>query len=118
MTDKVKLTLPMPPTINHYYGQTKTGLKYLTKKAKGFRHDVAIIVNNAGYRGHFQKKRLAVRVDLHFSSGGDVDNRSKPLLDALEHADLFVNDRQVDDLRLVRGHRVSGGRCVVTIWSR
>lgn len=113
---KAKLTLPMPPTVNHYYGRSKTGIPYLTKKAKGYRHDVAVIVNNEGHRGKFGRQRLGVCVTLFFASGGDIDNRMKPLLDALEEANLFHNDRQIDDLRIIRGHRVKGGRCEVTIW--
>lgn len=114
---KVELTLPMPPTVNNYYGIVPgTQKRYLTKKAKAFRHDVAIIVAQEGLRGHFGKAKLAMRVDLNFAAAGDCDNRNKPLLDALEEAFLYENDRQIKDLRIVIGHQVKGGRCKVTIW--
>ena len=114
---EIKLTLPMPPSVNAYYGVVPgTQKRYLTKKAKAFRHDVAVIVATAGLRGHFGKSKLAVRVDLNFASGGDCDNRNKPLLDALQESFLYDNDRQIKDLRVVIGHPVKGGRCNVTIW--
>lgn len=113
----LKLELPAPPTINHYYGRSRNSRAfYLTKGAKIYRHEVAVLVNNAGVRGRFGRGRIAVRVDLHLSHGGDLDNRLKPLLDALEYAEVFTNDRQIDDLRVVRGHPVVGGRCTVQIW--
>lgn len=115
--DRVDLVLPMPPTVNNYYGIVKgTSQRYLMRAAKLFRHEVALIVDKAERRGFFGDAKLAMRVDLHFARDGDVDNRLKPLLDALEYADLFGNDRRIDDLRVVRGHRVKGGRCLVTIW--
>lgn len=116
MSDEVTLTLPLPPTVNSYYGVVKgTQKRYLTKKAKAFRHDVSIAVYQAGLRGHFEKGRLAVHVMLHFKSGGDVDNRNKPLLDALQEANLYTNDRQIKRLVVDIGHPVTGGRCNVTI---
>jgi len=112
----VQMVLPMPPSINHYYGSGKNGIRYLKKPAKVFRHEVAVIAHKGSSRGVFGNARLAMRVDLHFGNGGDLDNRLKGLLDALEYAEVFENDRQIDDLRIVRGHRVVGGRCEVKIW--
>ena len=113
----VELTLPLPPTVNKYYGVVKgTQKRYLTKHAKAFRHDVAVIVEQSGLRGAFPRGPLAVRIDLHFSSGGDIDNRNKPLFDALQEAQLFANDRQIKDKRVVVGHPVKGGRCEIKIW--
>lgn len=115
--NEVKLTLPVPPTINHYYGVNKhSGGRYLKKRAKVYRHEVALLVHAAGFRGAFGKDKLVMRIDLYLPAGGDLDNRLKSLLDALEYAELFENDSQIDDLRVVRGHKVKGGRCDVLIW--
>jgi crossover junction endodeoxyribonuclease RusA len=117
MTDKVTLTLPVPPTDNRYYGKPKGARhKYVTKSGKAFKHDVAVLVAQQGYRGHFGLSRLAMRVDLFLDRGGDIQNRLKGLCDALEESHLFSNDQQIDDLRVVRRHRVKGGRCEVTLW--
>lgn len=117
MGDKVELTLPVPPSDNRYYGKPQGSRhKYITKGGRAFKHDVAVIVANEGLRGHFGMARLAMLVELHLDRGGDIQNRLKGLCDALEESHLFTNDRQIDDLRIVRRHRVKGGRCQVTLW--
>lgn len=120
MAEPIELTLPVPPSDNRYYGKPKRSPvhKYLTRSAKVFRHEVAVIVNENGYRGRFGRARVAVKIILHLPSGGDIQNRMKGLFDALEHAEIFDNDRQVDDFRVIRGHPVKGGRCHVTIWRK
>jgi crossover junction endodeoxyribonuclease RusA len=45
----------------------------------------------------------------------DIDNRIKSLQDALEVAGAYDNDEQIDDLRVLRGPIVSGGRMEVMI---
>ena len=112
-----ELILPIPPSDNRYYGKAKGKQhKYVTQSGRVFKHEVAVIVANQGLRGEFGKARLAVLVTLHLPSGGDIQNRLKALCDGLEESHLFENDQQIDDLRIIRGHRVKGGRCVVKIW--
>ena len=115
--EKVTLTLPIPMSDNRYYGKPKGARhKYVTKGGRAFKHDVAVIVANENLRGHFGNARLAMLVELHLPSGGDIQNRLKCLCDALEESHIFNNDRQIDDLRIIRRHRVEGGRCQVTLW--
>jgi len=45
----------------------------------------------------------------------DLDNAMKALLDSLEHAGVYDDDSQIDDLRIVRGGIVPGGACVIEI---
>lgn len=112
----IELTLPLPPTVNHAYGQ-RGKVRYLRKGYKIFKHEVAVIVANENARGHFPRpKRVGVAVVLHMTGRGDIDNRVKPLLDALEEAHVFENDSQVGELKVTRGYPVKGGRCHVTIW--
>ena len=119
MGDEVKLTIPVPPTDTRYYGKPK-GMrhKYLTKAAKVFRHEVAVIAMQEGARGAFPRGRVNLRATLHLGSGGDIQNRLKGLCDALEHAEVLGNDRQIDELIVIRGHPVTGGRCEVTLRRR
>ena len=111
----MQVRLPYPPSINHYYGRSrKTGAVYLTKKARTFRKQVVGMLHGAQ---RFGAARLAIRVDLFPPREGcDVDNTVKPTLDALQHAGIFDNDRQVKDLRIVWRHTVPDGAVEVQLW--
>jgi Holliday junction resolvase RusA-like endonuclease len=125
--NKLELMLPCPPSINHYHGKRsikpKGGKKYrvmvyVTSQGKEFVRQVKQCVLAAGCPS-FGRAEVAVRVDVHMPNNrGDHHNREKPLLDALEEAGVFKNDKQVIDLRVVKCHPVEGGRCKVTIWEK
>ncbi len=122
----MQIRLPYPPSINSYYvqrrrlkcgrcgGLVKVPPSYLSKGAREFRSQVGFILDDQVSLG---ASELAVRVDLHAPrDAGDLDNRIKSLLDACEHAQLFDNDRQVADLRIVRSYNILGGAADVRIW--
>ncbi|EEC8945905.1 RusA family crossover junction endodeoxyribonuclease, partial [Escherichia coli] len=46
----------------------------------------------------------------------DLDNILKAPLDALTHAGLLIDDEQFDEINIVRGQLVSGGRLGVKIY--
>lgn len=119
----IYLELPFPPSVNHYYGQgfsRKTGRRwmYLTAAARKYRESCCLLVAAAQANRGFTVP-LCVAVDLFQpSSGGDVDNGQKALLDALQHAGVYMNDKLVEML-LIRKHLPlepkSHGVCVVRI---
>ena len=110
----IKLTLPYPPTVNHYWGQLGSK-KYLGKKGKEFRESVFLCVYAA------QQGRLDARLHMEVylyppdNRKRDVDNVLKPLLDALEHANVYENDSQIDKLCVTRMPVTKGGVCNVVI---
>ncbi len=117
--NEITLELPLPPTINHYYGYRKGSVrnKYITEPGKAFRRQVALEAMVAKAVGRFKDARLALDVVLNLPSrAGDIDNRIKALFDALERAAVFDNDRQIDEFHVKRGKVIKGGRCVVRIW--
>lgn len=95
----MKLVLPYPPTVNHYWGQ-RGKIRFLTAKAKKFRQEVVDIVEELGYDNDVDGD-LEMRVKLipPDRRKRDIDNTLKPILDALEHADVYINDAQI--VRLV-----------------
>ena len=127
MREAGEFTLPWPPSINHYYGErrrvkcavcrqfNKVPPRFLTKKAKEFRRNVELMLYD---EPGFRDAKLAMRIDWYPPRNvGDIDNNLKPLLDALEHAKMFDNDRQIKDIRIVWQHPYPDGKAIVKIWS-
>jgi crossover junction endodeoxyribonuclease RusA len=110
----IKLKLPYPPTVNHYWGQLGSK-KFLGKKGKEFREAVFLCSLNA--RKGVLNERLHMEVYLYppDKRKRDVDNVLKPLLDALEHANVYENDSQIDKLCVTRMEVAKDGYCEVTI---
>ena len=98
----VIINLPYPPTVNHYWGQ-RGKIRFLTAKAKKFRADVlkAVVENKVNKN---LGTELIMRVDLFPPDRRkrDIDNTLKPILDALEHADVYVNDSQIVELHVYK----------------
>lgn len=94
----MRITLPVPPSVNKMYfnvpgrGRVKTKEYALWKSAA-----VAMIL--AQTRG---QKRIAghfgVRLNLPHKMRGDLDNRIKPILDALVESERVDDDRNVQSL--------------------
>jgi crossover junction endodeoxyribonuclease RusA len=109
------LTLPLPPSVNRYWRQSPRGV-YLTQEAKDFRQKVAeIVAEREAIKFGSSRLFMAVRICMRDRRKGDVDNRLKGLCDALEHAGVFDDDEQIDELLVTRGPIVKGGECVVMV---
>ena len=121
-TDRLRIVLPWPPTVNHSTGPTASGGRYLTAEHRAFRNEVSLRVIAAGSPAFGPDARLAV--DIHLTPPDrrrfDVDNRLKSTIDALQQCGVYVNDEQIDELRVVRGDVVipGEGSAVVTISER
>ncbi len=106
--------LPMPPTVNHYYGQSGKR-KFISEAGKKFRAKVQEIVAQAGHE--IIEGRVMFAVSIHPASKRkqDLDNRLKPLQDALTLAGVWIDDEQIDVLHVVRRDVVKGGYVTVVI---
>jgi crossover junction endodeoxyribonuclease RusA len=121
----LSLTLPFPPSDNHYYGVVQgPGARrlYLTKAALDFRKAVKRALHRQLGGPPRLAGRLAVRVELHVPDlvDRDVANYLKALCDALTLAGLWLDDEQIDWLqvrrgRLIRGSGGLGGQCLVDV---
>lgn len=113
------LVLPWPPSVNHYYGQTKRGkklIKYITAKGKQFREDVITACHEQA-PGFNEPDKIYCEVTLYVPDKRirDLDNYMKPLLDALTHAKIWDDDSQIDQLPIYRGVLRKGGAVVLEI---
>lgn len=128
----IDLILPYPPSVNHYWGtkviksklhkNTKSRkrlivIRFLTKRARQFRHDVELHVYEQIGKPPELRGRLAIIVKQFHGPGKvqDIDNSLKGLFDALEHCKVYRNDSQIDELLVVRKRRSAIGRVEVTI---
>jgi len=99
---KVTITLPWPPSINHYW--RTVGQRLIVKDpGKRYRVEVATECFRQQVRRNFGG-RLAVNIDAFPPDNRrrDLDNILKALLDALTVAHVWVDDSQIDDLRIAR----------------
>ncbi len=111
----VRLSLPYPPSVNHYY--RRVGPKTLiSRDGRLFRERVLsllVVKRLATFGGS-----IAVRVEVYPPDGRrrDLDNILKSLLDALQHGGVYRDDSQI--VRLVIEKRESdppNGRVEITV---
>lgn len=124
----IVLTLPFPPSANRYYrkgwhwqntqaGQRKVERMMISEKGRKFRTDVLAVAMQAGLFGRRLAGRLSVTVELFppTRQARDIGNYDKALMDAITHAQVWMDDSQIDDQRFIRRDPVKGGRAVVRI---
>jgi len=105
--DEIPLTLvlPYPPSANRYY--RRVGAKTLiSAEGRAYRMAVLGAVARAGWRRKDRLEgRLAVCIETMAQDRRkrDLDNICKATLDALTKANVWGDDGQIDDLRIVRG---------------
>lgn len=123
----IKLRLPWPPSANRIW-RRGVGKTFLSPKYRAFKTDVAAIVWDL-QRRHSIKPicvnnknvlvagKIAVGIILHPPTrrNRDVDNCIKPILDALQSANVFADDADVWLIWAKRGSVVKGGYAEVKI---
>lgn len=106
----MQITLDYPPSANRYW-RNYQGRVVRSQEAIDYKYYVSLICATAGW----QPLEGDVRIDLIFyrpRKRGDLDNRIKILLDALQGY-AFQDDEQVAELRAVRYDDKSHSPCVI-----
>jgi len=111
----MRFELPWPPTMNHYYTVAR-GRKILSRKGRIYKALVRGLLFTGSPGAVYPAERLALDVTLYPPRLGkwDLDNRAKPLLDAMNGL-VYGDDSQLDRLTLVRGEKVRYGRCEIFV---
>ena len=101
--NEYQFVLPYPPSVNTYW--RRRGSQYYISDKGQLKLDI------------FTKSRLRIKViaDVPDSRRRDLDNILKGLLDSLIHAGFAEDDEQFDDIRVIRGVKVPGGRLGIKI---
>ena len=110
------LTLPWPPSINHYW--RRVGPRTLiSREGRTFRRNVCALLGGGGPRRPPAGGRIALAMDAFPPDRRrrDLDNIQKPVLDALEQAGIYEDDSQIDVLLTCRGGVVPGGNLDIRI---
>ena len=108
------LELPLPPTINSYWGFFGHRL-FLTKKAIDFKESVAHEVSQQKIRFGSAKLEMTVVINFKDKRKADIANRIKALEDALVQAGLMDDDSQIKILHVYEGPQIKGGKSSVKI---
>lgn len=110
------LHLPWPPSVNHYWRHQR-GRHHISEKGEAFRKEVFYMAKNQARKGFGKDTRLQVRIDAYppDKRTRDLDNITKGLLDALQHAKMYEDDSQIDRLTIERCPIEKPGRVIVII---
>lgn len=118
---QVSFTLPFPPSVNGYWRSiTKgplAGRVLISERGREFR----TACEREIFRQQVPRKgltgRLAVRIVACVPDrrARDLDNLLKGTLDGLHHSFVIRDDSDIDELTIVRGPIVSGGRLEMDI---
>lgn len=110
--------LPYPPSVNHYWGvNPRNGQRFLKTKGKNYRMDVQAVIWKQ-FNGKLMLRgllRVTIGANMPDRLCRDLDNVLKATLDGLEHAGVYHDDNQIDDLRIVRLRPEPPGRLKVVI---
>lgn len=119
--DAVQLILPVPPTVNHYWGKrvimAKGGKKpfiseYLTTRAKDYRDIVSRIVLRDGIKQIEGFVRLEMLFFPPDRRRRDLSNIYKCIEDSLEHAGVLSDDYQIAEHKCRREREIVEGGMV------
>jgi crossover junction endodeoxyribonuclease RusA len=121
--ESVSLGLPFPPSVNANWrpirARTRKGMRarmILSDRARSYRDEVIDLCRIARPKKLGSQELEAILIiyppDRRVR---DVDNLSKAVFDALEHAGVYNNDSQIIRLTTVKGEIIKKGLMVVLL---
>jgi len=116
------LRLPFPPSVNGYWRSItnrRTGRpsQIISKKGRKFRTTaIQAIIDQLPNHVPIAEK-LAVHINFYppCNRKRDIDNYIKAAFDALTHAEFWIDDNQVDEIRIVRKPKDESGKGMLTL---
>lgn len=110
------LRLPEPPSSNRYWRHAR-GRTYLSREAIDYRRAVAEAYAGQGQAAMFADAPIVVSFTWYRSRrAGDLDNRAKQVLDALQGL-AYANDAQIVELHAYRKDAPRRGRLMVQVYA-
>jgi len=111
-----RFTMPYPPSVNGYWKPLINRI-ILSKRGREYRLNALESLRKQGLQGELIEGNVVVSITLNPPSKRryDVDNYCKGILDALTHANFWLDDEQVHKLIISKGGKVKGGNVDVTV---
>ena len=120
------IEVPWPPSVNHYWGHRAAPVgkgryavhTYLDRRGREIRESVLKLVRERFPNLQPTDKRLGYLMIFHAPSRRrcDLSNFAKGVEDALQHAGLYHDDSQFDEVHYRRGAVVKDGKVIMKIW--
>lgn len=110
----MELSLPLPPSANHYY--RRVGRATLISRAgREYRDGVKAALRAMGAPSVTGRLTVLVTVFPPDRRRRDLDNLLKCLLDSLQHGGLYRDDSMIDRIDIRRGPCTRGGGVHVAV---
>lgn len=112
---KIALTLPPPVLANRYWRKFKNRM-VISAEAKAYKAHVALLARTSG--AVLLTGDISVRLDVYRGAKrGDLDNKIKVVLDALQGI-CYADDKQIVEIHALRFDDKKNPRVEVQICSR
>ena len=112
----IKLTLPYPPSVNHYWIQTGRR-KTIGAKGIAYRNAVFYAIAPQHRRmGTTKRLKVVIHATMPDKRKRDIDNLPKAILDGIQNTGLYIDDNQIDELTIIRGMVKKPGSIQVEIY--
>jgi Holliday junction resolvase len=106
----VRLTLPYPPSVNHYYSRTTRGV-FINKSVRLYREEVLLTCKNQVKESFFGD---AVKMEIYLycpdKRKRDIDNILKCTLDVIQMLGVYIDDNQISKLSVIRKPIIKNGK--------
>ena len=109
------LQLPWPPSNNRYWRHSR-GIHYISDWGKRYRKEVIEIIQQQQLDIKITPRiRIAIHAAPPDNRKRDLDNLPKAVFDALTSAGFWLDDGQIDDMRIKRCQAIKGGMLVLVV---
>ncbi len=108
----MNIMLPYPPTVNTYWRKFNNRM-VISAKGRQYRKDVMELLE--GCRTFHGRLKVTIIATMPDRRKRDLDNILKSLLDSLDHAGVFDDDEQIDQLHVFRSVVEKPGNVAVSI---
>ena len=104
-----EITLPWPPSINHYWKRSKNGMMHISAEGIAFREAVHWqVLKQCPLKSLEGDLSVDIEAFMPDRRRRDLDNILKALLDAITHAGVWLDDSQIVDLRIRKAKTIGG----------